>query len=86
MANREWYYVKDGTRQGPVAEQELTKLLTEGALLPSALVWTEGAEDWRPASDVPELTQPAPQTAAPPPISEATTQPPRPKIDPETPA
>jgi uncharacterized RDD family membrane protein YckC len=55
-----WYYVKDGTRQGPVEEAELNRLVGQEMVRPDTLVWCEGMSDWRPYSTV------APATARPP--------------------
>ena len=72
MSERQWYYVKEGGQVGPVAESELRELLRTGALPPAGLVWTEGMEGWRGASEVQGLTAMAPAIAPPP----ATIQPP----------
>ena len=59
-----WYYVKDGARQGPVEEAELSQLVGQAVVRPETLVWCEGMSDWRPYSTVapaaPVLPPPAP--------------------------
>lgn len=47
---QEWHYAKDGERHGPISAEELKQLATAGDLLPSDLVWTEGKDEWKPAS------------------------------------
>ncbi len=51
----QWYYSKNGTQLGPVAQGELTSKLASGEVSPSDLVWKDGMADWIPASQVPEL-------------------------------
>ena len=52
----QWFYTAaDGERQGPVPHSDLTILLQDGTLSPSALVWREGMDQWRPAREVLEL-------------------------------
>jgi len=59
-----WYYVKDGARQGPVEEAELSRLAGQVIVRPDTLVWCEGMSDWRPYSTVaPAAAPPAPTTA-----------------------
>ena len=43
----QWYYAREGTRFGPVTEEEFSRLVHEGAIGPDTLVWREGMEDWR---------------------------------------
>jgi hypothetical protein len=70
---REWYYTKDGrTRVGPVATDQLRKLVESRALLPTDMVMKEGMRLWLPAAKIKGLfregTAPA---AVPPPVREA---------------
>lgn len=51
----DWYFVRDGARQGPRPRADVEALLASGELPPGTLVWTAGMENWRPASDTPEL-------------------------------
>lgn len=48
----DWYYTKNGERQGPVSSTKLKKLATEGWLIPADLVWKAGMEKPTPASSV----------------------------------
>ncbi len=52
MNERQWYYVKDGQRNGPVPQTTLTQLLSDGTLSPATLVWTQPMDNWRQASTV----------------------------------
>ena len=50
-----WYYSKNGTQLGPVAEEELRGKIASGEIAPTDLVWKEGMSDWLPAANVPGL-------------------------------
>jgi hypothetical protein len=69
---KRFHYFHDGAQQGPVDAQVLKSLAAEGNLLPTDLVWPEGAPDWVPASSVRGLFPPAPPPdAGPPPLPPA---------------
>jgi len=51
----QWYYSKNGTQLGPVAQGELISKLASGEVSPADLVWKDGMGDWIPASQVAEL-------------------------------
>lgn len=51
----QWYYSKNGTQLGPVAQGELIAKLASGEVSPNDLVWKDGMADWIPASGAPEL-------------------------------
>lgn len=53
--NQEWYYVVDGTQQGPVDASDIEGMLALGSLSPQTLVWTDGMQDWMPVRDIPEF-------------------------------
>ncbi len=55
-----WYYVKDGARQGPVEEAELSRLVGQAVVRPDTLVWSEGMADWQPYSKVAPAVPPPP--------------------------
>lgn len=59
-----WYYESEGTRQGPVPRMKIVELIGLGAIRDETLVWTEGMTDWRPCSEVAELTTSASYEAA----------------------
>jgi hypothetical protein len=50
-----WWYVSHGERRGPVDEDELYHLLSEGELTGSSLLWKSGMKDWEPAANIVEL-------------------------------
>lgn len=70
-----WYYVKGEERKGPVSSADLKTLATSGELLPDDLVWKEGMEDWRPASDLKGLFPEQPAAAIPAAAAPATSEP-----------
>ncbi|WP_114967154.1 DUF805 domain-containing protein [Alkalilacustris brevis] len=47
----EWYYVAEGEARGPLPEGEIIHLIRNGEVKANTLVWTEGMQDWAPASD-----------------------------------
>lgn len=53
--SRQWYYVVNGERRGPVRGADLVEKIETGAFTSSGLVWCEGLEDWVPASEFPEF-------------------------------
>lgn len=56
-----WYYAHDGQEQGPVSEEELSRLARTGVIGASNLVWREGLADWAPLSSAaPQLLPPSP--------------------------
>jgi len=61
----QWYYSKNGTQLGPVAQSELISKLASGEVSPSDLVWKDGMGDWIPASQVSELSVLRPPAPAP---------------------
>lgn len=63
---REWYYVHQGNRMGPVSEQTLSEHLRLGTVRPDDLVWTDGMADWARADSIPEFRASPPD--GPPPI------------------
>ena len=76
----QWYYSKNGQRQGPVDSEELKKLTATGQLQATDLIWKEGMGQWTEAKKVKGLF-PAQGTTAPqspPPIPSACNIPPIP--------
>lgn len=55
LRHMQWYYSKNGTQLGPVAETELIAKLASREVLSTDLVWKDGMGNWLPASSVPEL-------------------------------
>ena len=52
---QQWYYVKNGQRQGPVSTDQIKQLLASGQLQPSDLAWKEGMSQWVAAQAVGEF-------------------------------
>ena len=50
QGDRQWHYHRGDESVGPVSQSTLHRLLTSGELDPSVLVWTEGQDEWLPAS------------------------------------
>lgn len=66
MIERPWYYRDANGSRGPVTTAQLVELLRAGALPAATPVWTEGWDQWYPASSVSELASAAwPGGAAP---------------------
>jgi uncharacterized RDD family membrane protein YckC len=45
-----YYYAVNGQQTGPIAEEELRKMVAAGSLPPETPVWREGMADWQPFS------------------------------------
>lgn len=54
-----WYYAEAGQQRGPVAEDELKRLVTQGVIRPETLVWNETLTQWQPWSTVAPAAEPA---------------------------
>jgi hypothetical protein len=50
-----WYFVRDGARDGPRSPEEMAALFSGGVLGPETPVWTRGMENWGMASELPEF-------------------------------
>lgn len=51
-----WFYLDSThTQQGPISYLTLEKLLDQGELTGSSLVWSEGMEGWRPIETLPDF-------------------------------
>jgi len=67
-----WYYVRVGTAHGPVSFSELKKLVRDGELVASDLVWQDGITEWVRASLIEALFPRADRLSTPPlPLAEA---------------
>ncbi len=64
-----WYVAANGKSIGPLSTAQLAASIASGQYSASTLVWRDGFADWLPASDVPELNNPAAATGNPPPVS-----------------
>jgi len=45
-----WYYALNGQQLGPVSEQEILQLASQGTLSAGSLIWRDGMGDWQPLS------------------------------------
>ena len=62
----QWYYHEDNQQKGPVSESTLQELLGKNILSANTLIWAEGMDQWKPASEIfGELNS---KTVTPPPI------------------
>jgi hypothetical protein len=52
-----WYYAEGNETRGPIAFEQLIKLLSELPTLRGVLVWREGFADWTPAANVREIVE-----------------------------
>lgn len=50
-----WYYAIGDNEKGPIPAAELKSLAMDGTIKQSTLVWKEGMDDWKPASEIPGL-------------------------------
>ena len=55
MAERMWYYLQENEQVGPIPQEELLRMLSQGVLPRTTYVWAEGMGQWQPASEIPEL-------------------------------
>ncbi|GAB6165021.1 hypothetical protein JCM19992_10210 [Thermostilla marina] len=72
-----WYYAKNQQRFGPVSEEEIRRMVADGTLSGTDLVWREGMPQWQPVASfsfTPERpTGAAPFAAGPPRFAEGKT-------------
>lgn len=61
---RYWYYAANGEEVGPIAESDLVQLFVQERLRASNLVWTDGLEEWQPASNFESLFSIKPEREA----------------------
>lgn len=54
MADR-WFYAVGEERRGPVEKDEVLKMIADGRLRSTTLVWTRSLTDWAPAGELAEL-------------------------------
>lgn len=43
----DWYYTRNGEQAGPVSDEELSRLVTDGVVKPESLVWHSGMAEWK---------------------------------------
>jgi hypothetical protein len=51
----DWWYVSNGTRNGPISDHDLRRLLIEGTLASDSLVWKQGMSEWQSVGTIPTL-------------------------------
>lgn len=73
----DWYYLKDGERDGPLDDEALLDAVGNGTVAHTDLIWCEGMGDWQPAAELMEFEEvegnAAAATAAATPTAAATT-------------
>jgi hypothetical protein len=52
----EWYYVEDGEKVGPISQEEVEKLISEGHIQEETYLWTKGYDNWEKLADISELS------------------------------
>ena len=63
----QWYYTQNGESKGPVREEDLRRMASDGVLKPADHVWNEGMGDqWSRASSIPGLFGDEPAAHQPP--------------------
>jgi hypothetical protein len=50
-----WYYTREGRKMDPISTPEIQRLVREGKLKPTDMVWREGMPRWVRASSAPEI-------------------------------
>jgi len=52
-----WFYTKSGSteKQGPVSDEEMHTLISDGAIGRGDLLWSEGMSEWKPLASITEL-------------------------------
>lgn len=63
---RDWFYLKEGQRLGPVSLAELQAIASSARLQPTDMVWKQGMSQWTPAANVSELMGSLPSYYPPP--------------------
>ena len=61
-----WHVAVDGKTSGPFSVDQVVNGLATGEFTPETMVWQEGFADWKPISQVQQLTSPS---STPPPLS-----------------
>jgi uncharacterized RDD family membrane protein YckC len=54
----QWFYTNAGKQAGPVGQENFERLVREGIIQPTTLVWHEGMADWAPYSKVAPVSLP----------------------------
>ncbi len=56
-----WYYMRNGSRYGPLSSEKLLSAIKEGQVRPADRVWTRKLDNWKKVSEVPQLNKVAKQ-------------------------
>lgn len=72
-----WYYAQNGTKTGPLPEDQILALLAAGTITHQTLLWTQGMEGWAPAGELLYVPQPPQVPIEPPPLPQPTAMPAR---------
>jgi len=70
-----WYFDQARVRHGPLAEDDIVRLIGDGSIGPDSMIWYSGLPDWRPAGQVDRFAA----------LFTARTTPPAPAFTPATP-
>lgn len=72
MSGDFWYLDRERNQRGPVAQEEIIRLIGEDAIGRDTLIWTSGLNDWSPAGEIESFSAcfgasapPAPPTGGP---------------------
>src|SRR5215471_10817168 len=55
MSEKQWYYLQGDQSVGPVSEEQLLTLVHSNTLTKTALIWSQGLEEWKPIQVVLDL-------------------------------
>jgi hypothetical protein len=47
-----WYYVSNNEQKGPIEDSEFDRLIQQGTIIGTTLVWREGLPNWQPYSEI----------------------------------
>ncbi|MEM9400355.1 MAG: DUF898 family protein [Verrucomicrobiota bacterium] len=71
-----WYYSKGGEQIGPVSQEKIDALASQGEIGEKTLVWKEGMSEWKAYGDLKEGSMPQPESQS---IEKAAETAPQPK-------
>ena len=72
----QWHYTVGRTKFGPVSEEQLQAMLSEGRVRGDSLIWKDGLTSWVPFASVAEFARFAPTAPPRPPLPSARSSPP----------
>lgn len=55
MTEINWFYEHNGSKKGPIAKDELAKLIIDKTIDPDTLIWREGMPNWLKANETGEF-------------------------------